>query len=718
MSAVTLAAPARSDAKSSIERLLRPRSVAIIGASDKPGALGASVLANLERNGFSGEIHLINPNRTEIGGRRCLAGIAALPDGVDAAVLAIPRAGVLDAIAALAGRGVGSAVIFSAGFAEGGARGLEEQRQIAAIAQASDMVVEGPNCLGLINHREGAALTFVETCVTPPAAGGKGVGIVSQSGAMAAVLGTTLASRALGQTYSISTGNEAASGVEDFVEYLVEDADTAVLAMIVEQFRQPARFLAAARAARAAGKTIVLLHPGKSSAARESAATHTGAMAGDHAVMRLLVEQAGVIVAETLEELGDVAEIALRCPSLPRGGAAVMGESGAFKALVLDLAEDLALPLPILTDENAPALRAALPDFVGVSNPLDLTAQGLVDPDLYARTLSALLSDERIGTVVLGVIQTDHATIAIKIPPILATLRTRSDDKPVIFAGLDDGAPVEAAVIDQLRQLGVPYFPSSERALRAVARLVHAAARVLDGEPSRTGLALDLPVVEGGVIPEHAAKVLLCPAGVRFPRAALATSAAAARAAADALGYPVALKAQSAALSHKSDAGGVILNLKDGDAVEQAWARMIQAVDAYLPGVVLDGILVEAMGAPGVELIVGARADPDWGAVILVGFGGVQAEILKDTRLVSPAMPRAAITAALEQLRCAPLFKGWRGAPPLDVEALVDLIEQVAGVMQANPRIREIDLNPVLLYPRGQGAIALDALMIVDPPPA
>jgi acyl-CoA synthetase (NDP forming) len=714
MSAVTLAAPARSDAKSSIERLLRPRSVAIVGASDKPGALGASVLANLERNGFAGPIHLTNPKREEIGGRRCLAGIDALPDGVDAAILAIPRAGVLDAIERLAARGVGSAVIFSAGFAEGGEQGLAEQRQIAAIAKASGMIVEGPNCLGLINHADGAALTFVETTVTPPAAGLRGVGIVSQSGAMAAVLGTTLASRALGQTFSISTGNEAASGVEDFVEYLVADADTAVLAMIVEQFRQPARFLAAARAARAAGKTIVLLHPGKSSAARESAATHTGAMAGDYAVMRLLVEQAGVIVAETLEELGDIAEIALRCPSLPSGGTAVMGESGAFKALVLDLAEDLALSLPALTDDNAPALRAALPEFVGVSNPLDLTAQGLVDPDLYARTLTALLQDPRIGTVVLGVIQTDHATIGIKVPPILGALRARSDAKPVIFAGLDDGAPVETGVIDQLRRLGVPYFPSSERALRAVARLAHAADRVLDGEAPRGGPRLDLPT-DGGVIPEYAAKVLLRLAGVRFPRAVLATSAAAARVAADTLGYPVVLKAQSAALSHKSDAGGVILNLKNGDAVEQAWSRMGESVEAYLPGVVLDGVLVEAMGAPGVELIVGARADADWGPVILVGFGGVQAEILKDVRLISPAMPRAAILAQVEQLRAAPLFKGWRGAPPLDVDALVDLIEQIGRVMQANPRIWEIDLNPVLLYPRGQGAVALDALMLVQP---
>ena len=207
-----------------------------------------------------------------------------------------------------------------------------------------------------------------------------------------------------------------------------------VLAMIVEQFRQPQRFLAAARRARARGKTIVLLHPGKSRAARDSAATHTGAMAGDYQVMRAWVERAGVVFAETLEELGDIAEIALRCPAIPSGGAAVLGESGAFKALTLDLCEDLGLDLPVITDQNSPALRAALPAFVGVSNPLDITAQGLVDPDIYRRTLEALFQDDRFGCVVAGIIQTDQVTLGIKTPPILAALDEGKPGEPVIVA--------------------------------------------------------------------------------------------------------------------------------------------------------------------------------------------------------------------------------------------------------------------------------------------
>ena len=698
-------------ARVGIERLLRPRSVAVVGASDKPGALGASVIANLDRNGFAGEVYPINPNRETIAGRPCLPHIAELPDGVDVAVLAIPRAGVLPAVRELAPRGVGAAVIFSAGFAEGGEAGLAEQQEIAAIAAEAGMVIEGPNCLGLVNHLSGAPLTFVETRVSPPAPGQRGIGIVSQSGAMAAVLGTVFQARDLGLTVSVSTGNEAASGVEDYVEWLVEEPGTQVIAMIVEQFRKPARFLAAARAAHAAGKTIVLLHPGRSGAARESAATHTGAMAGDYDLMRLLVAGAGVVFAETLEELADIAEIAARCPMLPEAGVAVLGESGAFKALMLDLAENLALSLPALGDADSPALRAALPDFVGVSNPLDMTAQGLVEPDLYARTLTALLGDARIGTVVMGIIQTDPVTTGIKVPPLLRALGEGAG-KAVIFAGLDEGAPIPAADVAALRALSVPYFPSPERALRAVARLVARTAPVMTDDAA--GPMLDLPMA-GGVVPEYCAKALLAKAAFVFPVAQLATDMAGAQAAAAAIGYPVVLKAQSPQLSHKSDAGGVAVGIADVGALAAAWERMTADVGAYLPGVALDGILVEAMGARGLETIVGARRDPDWGAAVLVGFGGVQAEILKDVTLVAPGTTREKIVAAIRGLRSGALLDGWRGGPRLDVDALAALVERLAAVMQANADVREIDLNPVILYPQGQGAVALDALMLVDP---
>lgn len=476
------------------------------------------MLRNLERHGFTGEIHLINPKRDTIDGRPCLKSIDELPEGVDAAVLAIPGPAVLGAVQALAARGVGAAVIFSAGFAEGGDEGLAAQAEVARIAAEHDMVIEGPNCLGMVNYTNGIALTFVET---PAVRLGDqpGIGIVSQSGAMAVVLGTTLMAKDLGISISVSTGNEAASGVEDYVEHLIAQPHTQVIGMIVEQFRKPARFLTLAAQARAAGKTIVLLHPGKSSAARESAATHTGAMAGDFQLMKTKVERAGVVLVDNLEELGDVLEIALRAKPVGRGGTAVLTESGCFKALTLDLAEAIGLELPAVGAATEGKLRAAMPDFIPVSNPMDLTAQALVDPDLYRRTLEPLLADDDFAAVVLGIIQTDQATAARKFPFIIDAVRAIAPDKPVIFAGLDDGAEFAPDYIDGLRDIGVPYFPSADRAFRALRHLTRAAERdYAAGNAAPVALA-DLPI---GTVPEYRAKALLGPAGIPFPKGGFA----------------------------------------------------------------------------------------------------------------------------------------------------------------------------------------------------
>ena len=693
----------------SLERLIRPRSVVIVGASEKPGALGASVLANLDRARFGGAIHLVNPRRAEIGARRCVASVDDLPEGVDAAVLAIPRAAVLDAMRALARRKVGAAIIFSAGFAETGAEGLAEQRELARIAAEADMTIEGPNCVGLVNFVDGVPLTFIE--LPGDRLGARpGLGLVSQSGAMAAVLAVTLASRGLGLSYSVSTGNEAASGIEDYLEYLVDDPDTRTIALIVEQFRKPSRFLSAATRAVAMGKPIVLLYPGRSSAARESAVTHTGALAGDYDVMRLKVERAGVLIVETIEELGDVAEMLLRFPAPAPGAAAVVCESGSYKALTLDLAEREGLALSALSDSDSPGLRAALPDFVPVSNPLDLTAQALVDPDLYARVLAALIADDRVRSVLLAIIQTDAVTAKLKFPHILAAIEKFRPAKRVVFSGLDEGAVVPSAYVERLRALNVPYFPTSERAVRALARLgrwTGAVSASQAQQPAKTAAFAGL----AGVIPEWRAKPALASIGIPFPQGALATTFAEAAAIAAKIGYPVAIKAQSAELAHKSDVGGVIVGLREEAALKEGWAKLADTVARSRPGLALDGVFVEAMGAPGVELIVGGRNDAEWGPVVVVGFGGVQAEILKDSCLLTPDMNDAEILAGLKSLKGAALIEGFRGSSPLDIEAIVRIVRAIGLLLLNEPSVREIDLNPVVVYPRGEGAVALDALI-------
>ena len=696
-----------------IDRLLRPKSVAVIGASDRHGALGCTLLNNLVQYEFSGDIYPVNPKRDELQGLKVYKNVEELPEGVDCAVLAIPRAFVVDTVRQLAERGCGAAVIYAAGFSEAGEEGAKDQAELGRIAEEHGIIIEGPNCLGCTNYVERIPLTFVETNMQTPPAGARAVGVASQSGALAAVLATALHPRGCYVSSSVSTGNEAASGVEDFVEWLVDDPATHVIAMYVENFRRPAAFVAAARRARAAGKPIVLLHPGKSDKAQESAATHTGAMAGDHSLMKAKLTREGVIFADTLEELADIATIAVTCPSLPGANMAVLGESGALRGLAFDIAEDIGLDLVDLNDENSPNIRAVLPDFVPVSNPTDITAIGLSEPEIYTNLLTALLEDERIGSVVASIIQSDPITSKIKFPAIQKVLEGGRISKPLVFAGVDEGATVPQEYIDGLRAVGIPWFPSTERAYRAIARLADLAKRDLEdrsGDPIAIAGLGDY----AGVVPEYQAKLLLGPLGIPFPESSFAATAEEAEAVAEAIGYPVVMKAQAAALGHKSDAGGVILNLKSREEVSAAFEKMYQNVANYDPGIALDGVLVEKMGRMGTEMIVGAKSDPEWGPVVLAGFGGVTAEILKDVKLFTPDLGVDQVREGLMQLKQAPILAGWRGAPALDVDALAELIVQMGRVMTGNPRIREIDLNPVIVHPKGDGVVALDALMLVE----
>jgi acetate---CoA ligase (ADP-forming) len=696
-----------------IDRLLRPKSVAVIGASDRHGALGCTLLNNLVQYEFAGAVYPVNPKRDELLGLKVCKDVAELPDGVDCAVLAIPRAFVVDTVRQLAAKNCGAAVIYAAGFSEAGEEGAKDQAELARIAALHGMVIEGPNCLGATNYVDRIPLSFVETNMKTPPAGARAVGIASQSGALAAVLATSLHPRGLYVSTSVSTGNEAGAGVEDFVEWLVDDPATSVIALYVETLRRPRAFINAVRRARAAGKPVVMLHPGKSSKAAESAATHTGAMAGDHALMKAKLTREGVIFAETLEELGDIATIAVTCSSLPGANMVVLGESGALRGLAFDLAEEIGLDLLDLNDENSPKIRAVLPDFVPVSNPTDITAIGLSEPVIYTNLLAELLADARVGSVVASIIQSDPITSKIKFPAIQAALAGGDPGKPLVLAGVDEGANVPAEYIEGLRAAGIPWFPSTERAYRAIARLADLSKRDL---ADRSGAPLVVPGLGdfAGVIPEYQAKALLAPLGIPFPQSLFAPSAEEAVTAAEKIGYPVVMKAQAARLGHKSDAGGVLLNLKSAEDVRAAFAKMYDNVAAYDATIALDGVLIEKMGKMGVELIVGAKSDPEWGPVVLAGFGGVTAEILKDVKLFTPDLGAEQVKAGLLALKQAPLLTGWRGAPALDVDAAAELIVKMGRIMAGNPSIREIDLNPVIIHPAGEGVVALDALMLVD----
>jgi acyl-CoA synthetase (NDP forming) len=695
-----------------IARMLRPRAVAVAGVSSTPGSLGGQVVSNLERFGFTGDIHIIHPKQIELMGRRCVPSARDLPDGVDCVVLAIPGGAVLDAVKGCAERGVAGVIIFSAGFAEAGEEGQAKQRELAEIASASGMVVVGPNCLGFVNYVDGVCLTFGGADPMKPDR--PTAAIISQSGAMASVIRAAINARGLPVALTVSTGNEAVNGIEDFIDQCIGDPNISVLAVVAEQIRRPREFLGLAAKVHDAGKRIVLLHPGRSVAARESAITHTGAMTGDWDVMRTLVLHAGVAFVTTMDELIDVTEMLVRFETLPARGPLVFGESGAFKAMMLDLAEEVGLHLPAPAGASYDMLDKLAPGLILPTNPVDLTAQPLVDPDLYTRALPPLARDDRYGSVVLGMILSSPAMAARKTEPVLKAIRSMERRPPMVYAMLGDEAPVPDDYVGKFRELGIPFIRSPDRAIRALASVTRLGTW-LAVRPAKTTSRQDRGAkLAPGVIPEHTAKALLRKAGVGVPEGDLARSLKEALAIANEIGFPVALKAQAAALSHKSDAGGVILGLGDAAALEDGWQRLHDNIAAAEPGLTLEGVLVERMAAKGfLELILGARNDPEWGPVLAIGLGGVQAEALADVRLLPPDISPSAIQAELGKLRAARLLGSFRGAPARDVAATARTIAALGAFVLAHPEIAEIDINPLAVFADGDGVMALDALIAV-----
>jgi acyl-CoA synthetase (NDP forming) len=682
-----------------------------VGASASPGALGAGVLANLDRFGFAGDIHLINPNRGEISGRPCLRSTHDLPHAVDCAVFAIPSSGMMEAMAGCAARGVGGAVIFASGFAEAGPVGRALQDEISEIARKHDIALEGPNCLGFVNNVDRVALTF------SPAApvnleGRRAVAIISQSGAMASVLRAAFNAHDVAFSYAISTGNEAATSIEDYIAFLMNDDATTVIAVIAEQFRFPRRFLEVARGARRRSKMIVVLHPGRSAAAQVSAQTHTAAMSGDWQVMRAFVSHAGAVLVDTIEELIDVSEMLVRFGGPLNGGLAVLTESGIFKGQVLDLCEQLEIDLPAPSPSCMSELAALAPDLIQPTNPLDATAHTLVDPTLFPNAMSAFLKDDRFGGLMLSPMCPHPSITKRRMEPLLDHLKKERPPKPIIFAMLGDDAEVPAEITGGFRQLDIPFFRSPERALRAVARISYVS------EPGAVALpphaSSQAERLRPGTLPEYLAKQFLSDFGFPVPQGGLARDIDAAIAVAARIGFPVALKAQSPDLSHKSDAGGIVLGIKDQAELAAAWMKLHDEVARSRPGLALDGILVEAMAAEGLELILGARNDRDWGPVLLIGLGGVWTEALGDIRVLPPYLVPNRIASEFCKLRGARLLSGFRGSPPVDVRAAADVAARLGAFVLVHPEIAEIDLNPVVAYPEGEGVVVLDAVIEVN----
>jgi acyl-CoA synthetase (NDP forming) len=529
---------------------------------------------------------------------------------------------------------------------------------------------------------------------------------------MQTTLRLSLQAKGVPVSYAISTGNEADLGAEDFLSFLIEDEATRVIVVFAEQFRHPRTFLALAVKAREAGKPIVLMHPGRSARAQESARSHTGALTGDHAVMRTLVAREGVLVVETLEELTDCAELLLRFPQPPVAGAGIVTNSGAFKGYALDFCDAMGLDLPELSPGTVDKVKAFLPSFAALENPLDVTAHSLRDPTILGRSAQALLADERIGGVVVAVIPGAPQMVVERAGHIVAGFADRT--KPLVVSFFGDESPLPPETAPMIRDKGACFIKSPDRALRALARVTaygqsrQSAGRRSELDPPRVS------IVGNGTLAEYEGKQLLSQLGIPVPSGELAKSIDEARAVAARVGYPVVLKAQAAALQHKSEAGGVLVGIRDDGAVPDAWNRLHDNVRRARPELALDGVLVEAMGESGVEMVVGARRDPSWGPVVMVGLGGIWIETLMDVRVLAPDLPVEVVMQEILKLRGAALLKGARGAPPCDVNALAQVVVRLGALVLAEPRITEIDINPLVVHPDGRGVTALDALFVLQ----
>ena len=699
-----MSGPQAARGPKAVARFLRPRSVAIVGISSRPGSAGQVVLQSLKLNHFKGDIHLIGRSNEPIDGRLVLKSPDQLPEGVDLAVFTLPAAGVRDAIEACARRKVGSAMIFAAGFAEVGDHATQEA--VTNIARAAGLAVVGPNCLGVLNNVDGMMLNMLYAREARRGVEG-GVSFVGQSGGLIGHFQRAADGRGLPLAYAISSGNEGGLENTDYLEFLADDPATRVIAIYCEQIRRPAEFLAACRRARAAGKPVVLMFPGQGAKSRKAAMSHTGALVGDYAAMRTQVENAGAVVLAAMDEVMDLVEILLRYPVPPTKGPGILTASGAYVALTNDFAEELGLEIPELASETIARLKEVLPAYGNYGNPLDTTAG--FSQEMLPIAVKSLLDDPNVGMLFISF-------------PINAAVTVRNfnkgmqgSPKPKVMVALGDTWTLVPEILEAAKESPAVFSRSSDRMLRAIAHYTRY-GRLL--ARSRAGSKREpferLPKLGKGPQPEWLGKKVFAAAGIRVPDGKLAHTADEAVAAASRIGYPVALKAQAAALTHKTEVGGVMLNLIDSTALRAAWAMMLENMKCAAPHVALDGILVEKMSPKGVELMIGAKRDQAWGTVLLVGLGGIWVEALGDVELLPVDAEKEQIMEALNKLRASKLLTGFRGAPPADIDAVAQAVLALGRLMQTTPDIVEIDVNPLMVHAEGEGATALDALIVAE----
>jgi acetate---CoA ligase (ADP-forming) len=690
----------------SLDALFAPASVAIVGASDDPDRLSGRPIRYLLEAGYPGAIYPVNPNRDKVQGLQAYPSIDALPVTPAVALIVVAAKAVKEAVIACATRGVRGVYLLSGGFAESGDEGERTQREIQTIAREAGMRMLGPNCLGAFNSQQRFFGTFASSLEGALPQSGP-VAIVSQSGAYGQHLAYLLRKRGLGVKYLISTGNEIDVELAECIEWLVRQPEIEVVLAYAEGVRNGPRLLQSLELARYAGKPVVFLKVGASDVGARAAASHTAALAGSDAVHDAVFRQYGACRVSSTDEQVDVAYACVKSRAAgPK--VAIVSVSGGFGVQCADAAEREGLQVAPLPAE-AQARMAKLLPAGGTSNPVDVTGQAVNDVSLLSNTVGVLT--EQGGYDALFVCLTTTPLAAALEQPIrgaltqaTATFRRR---RPVVLLMV-----AEPAVVAAYEAEGFLVFEDVVRAVKAIAALSRFQRAF--GRDAEAAAALPAPVaLANGALSEVQAKAVLKDAGVPVLSEVLATSAADAVAAAQRVRGPVAMKIVSPDILHKTEIGGVLLGLEGAAAVRQGYDTLLTRAATAVPRARIEGVLVSPMIRGGVETILGVARDPIFGPVVMFGLGGVLAECFRDTSFRVAPVSAAEARRMIDETRASLLLRGWRGAPPCDVDALVDAIVNLSRFAAAQGAdLESIDVNPFVVRAEGEGAVALDAVVI------
>jgi acyl-CoA synthetase (NDP forming) len=696
-----------------LDALLRPRSIAILGASERP-SIGRALLESAATLGYAGRVYPINPKYTELLGQQCYPSIRELPEPPDVVALCVSYTRIVESFRTVADRGAGGAVIYDGGFAEHGAEGRRRQAELVAMCREAGIALCGPNCMGVLNPHHRSSVYMQE--VRDPAGLAGNVALVSQSGSIC--IGMLADVRRFGYSHVISSGNEAVVSTAQYLEALIDDPHTRVIATFTEWIAEPERYVAALDRAADAGKPVVVLKVGRQERTRRAIGTHTGGLAGDSAVFSAMLRAHRAIEVGDLDELTEVLA-ACQGRRMPTGRRlAVVTSSGGQAELILDVATAAGLELPALSPEGRKEITRVIGPVTGDGNPLDAWGNG----DYETNLPHALATLDAADVDAIAFCSDSHddapmgrADRALGYSWFLAEAAARSD-KPHYQMNMRPGV-MRREQVRYLAERGIATIGGTRQGLGAIDRLARWAE---PPRPARPAARLDGHGIAGllagrarATIHEHDAKQLLVRHGLPVVREHLVRAAGEAREAAEAIGYPVVLKVVADDLPHRSDLGLVAVGIEDARRLDEAWARLERRLREARPETAIAGFLVQQMIADGVEVFAGVKRDPAFGHFLAFGVGGIAIEVLRDFALRQLPLREGDAEAMVAEIRGAALLGPVRGRPPADVAGLVRCLYALADFAWADrARVAEIDLNPIKVLPAGHGAVVVDALIV------